>query len=249
MHRRISKITCIIFLVLLLLHPASATGTQEDKPKLWQVKISAGYSESSGNTEKAEASLGVHANRKTQDNEFTVGGNAFYSSSDEKMDGQKWSGAVRYAFSFWERKWYNFYKLEGDHDRFANIDYRVIPSLGIGYWFSDTPDWKAMAEVGAGYEHTHFRDDTDDSNEAVLIPRAFLEKRLFGKSRIKEDVFFYPSLEDTDEYRIHSETTFTNPINEHLALSISVIDDYNSNPPKGIKKNDIRVVTSLDYNF
>ena len=67
------------------------------------------------------------------------------------MDTQNWYGMLRYAFSFWERRWYNFYRLEADHDRFANIDYRIVPSCGIGYWFSDKEDYKAMAELAAQY--------------------------------------------------------------------------------------------------
>jgi len=110
---------------------------EEEEPKLWQKDVSLGYNKSSGNTQNSQLSLNLFLNRKTEDDEFTVKGDSYHSSSNKKMDAQKWNGMVRYAYSFWERKWYNFYKIEGDHDRFANIDYRLIPSTGVGYWFSD----------------------------------------------------------------------------------------------------------------
>ncbi|MBU0503676.1 MAG: DUF481 domain-containing protein, partial [Candidatus Omnitrophica bacterium] len=179
---------------------------QEHKSKLWQREISMGLNKSSGNTENTHLSSSLYVNRKTDANEFTIKGDIFYSSANKTMDAQKWYSMIRYAYSFSERKWYNFYKLESDHDRFANIDYRIIPSLGIGYWFSDIPDWKAITEVGIGLEHANFKDDTKDSNEAVLIPRAFFEKKLFGKSRISQDIIFYPSLTESGEYRFYSET-------------------------------------------
>ena len=99
-----------------------------------------GYNKSSGNTQNSQLSMSLYANRKTDHDEFTIKGNSLYSSSNNNMDAQKWFASMRYAFSFRERKWYNFYKLESDHDKFANVDYRIVPSAGIGYWFSDRPD-------------------------------------------------------------------------------------------------------------
>jgi putative salt-induced outer membrane protein YdiY len=223
--------------------------TKQKKDKLWERNVSLGYNKSSGNTQSNQLSMRLYANRKTERDEFTLKGDSFYSSSNKKMDAQRYSGMVRYAFSFWEKKWYNFYKFEGDHDRFANINYRLIPSIGLGYWFSDEPDWRFMTEIAVGLEHTAFRDSAEDSDEPVLIPRAFFEKELFGKSRIKQELSLYPSLSDASEYRLHSETIFINPINEKFSLQFSLIDDYNSNPAKDTKKNDTRFISSLVYSF
>ncbi len=106
-----------------------------------------------------------------------------------------------------------------------------------------------MTEVGLGLEHTDFRDNTKDSDEITLLPRAFFEKRLFSESRISEDLTLYPYLDDASEFRLHSETKLVNPINEKLSLSLSLIDDYNSNPAKNTKKNDIQIISALTYSF
>ncbi|MGD9015608.1 MAG: DUF481 domain-containing protein [Candidatus Omnitrophota bacterium] len=223
----------------------------ELKPdSLWQRKLSIGYSKNSGNTESSRVNIGLDANKKTDNDETTFKGNINYSSTNKKMDSQKWYAMGRYAYSFGkEKRWYNFYRLEADHDRFANINYRIIPSIGTGYWLSDEPDWKVMAETGLGLEHTDYRDNTKDSNEVVLIPRAFFEKKLFAESRISQDLTLYPSLSDAGEFRLHSETKFTNPIDDKLSLSISLIDDYNANSPSGTKKNDMQIISALDYSF
>ncbi|MBU4311529.1 MAG: DUF481 domain-containing protein [Candidatus Omnitrophica bacterium] len=220
-----------------------------EKPGIWLRDISIGYDKSSGNTKNSNLTVRLYGNRKTDADEFTIKGDMFYSSADNKMDAQKWYGMVRYAYSFHKSKWYNFYKFEGDHDRFANIDYRLIPSVGIGYWFFDTPAWKAMTELGIGLEHTNFRQGSKNKNEVVLIPRVFFEKGIFDKSRITQDIILYPSLTESGEYRLHSETAFISPINKKLSLCFSFIDDYNSNPCKDTKKNDTRFISSLSYSF
>ncbi|UCG35282.1 MAG: DUF481 domain-containing protein [Candidatus Omnitrophota bacterium] len=215
----------------------------------WQKELSFGYSKNTGNTQNSELTLLALLNRKTYDDEFTAKGDFYYSSANRKMDSRKWYTMLRYAYSFWQRKWYHFYRIEADHDRFADIDYRLTPSTGIGYWFSDTEDWKAMVECGIGLEHTEFRDDTEDSDELILIPRFFIEKRLINELRISQDTTFYPSLENIGDYRVRSETALMNPISEQWALKLSLIIDYDSDPARDKKKKDTRFVSSLVYAF
>ena len=224
---------------------------KEEPEIIWGRKVSLGYNKSSGNTDTSQflGNVSVSRNRKHID-EITLKGDAYYSSSDKNMDAQKWHGSGRYALSFGkEKKWYNFYKLEADHDRFANIDYRLVPSAGMGYWLYDLPELKAMAELSIGSEHTEYRDTTPDSDEVVLIPRGFFEKAIFKNSKISEDIIFYPAVDDFGDYRLHSETVFTTPMNENLSLNISFIDDYDSESATDAKKNDSRIVSSLTYSF
>lgn len=224
----------------------------EEKPEKrgpWSGEFSIGYDKSGGNTRESNLDLRLCLNRKTEGNEFTVKGEMLYSSSNNKMDAQKWYNMIRYAYSFSDRRWYNFYKVENDHDRFANISYRLVPSLGFGYWFVDSPGLKFVCELGAGLEHSEFRANAKDKDEAVLLPRAFFEKAVFGMSRITQEFSMYPSLSYPEEYRLHSETAFINPINEKLSLRLSFVDDYNSHPSEEAKKNDYRFISSLSYSF
>lgn len=241
------RLGCLFVLVFLMLAHTALYAEEV----VWQGEVSAGYDRTSGNTHASQLTVSalINRNRKHVD-EITLKGEMYYSSSERKMNAQKWYGMGRYAFSFGQdKKWYNFYGLEGDHDRFANIDYRLIPAAGLGYWFFDSEEMKLMSEVAVGLEHTDYRDQTKDTDEIVLIPRIFFEKTLFGKSKISQDVYAYPQVEDFNNYRVHSETTLTSPVTERLSLRLSLIDDYNSSPPADTKKNDIRAVSSLTYSF
>jgi putative salt-induced outer membrane protein YdiY len=223
--------------------------SKAEEKGFWSGDFSIGYDKSGGNTKDSNLAIRLYCNRKTDINEFTIKGDMFYSSANDKMDAQKWYNMLRYAYSFRERKWYNFYKIENDHDRFANIAYRIVPSLGTGYWLSDFPDLKLMVEFGVGLEHTKFRHGAKDQNEAVLLPRALFEKAVFRKSRVVQEVSLYPSLTEAGKYRLHSETVFINPINKKLALRLSLIEDYNSDPSGDTKKSDYRFISSLSYFF
>ncbi len=223
---------------------------KKSKKNLWKKELSIGYNLSRGNTEQSQSSVMFFANRKTKYNELTLKGESFYSSKDKKMDSQRWNAFTRYAFSFGESlKAYNFYRFEADHDRFADIDYRLTPFTGIGYWFFDKEEFKLMAEAGIGFEHTIFRSDKKDKNDAILVPRVFFEKKLFGQLTFSQDIFMYAPFSDIGGYRVHLETIFTNPIDENFSLKVRLIDDFDPKPSAGTKKNDLRLISSLVYSF
>ncbi|UCH12451.1 MAG: DUF481 domain-containing protein [Candidatus Omnitrophota bacterium] len=225
---------------------------EPEKPQIiWQREISAGYNMSRGNTRNEQFSLNalINRNRKHID-EWTFKGNMFYSEADKKIDAQKWHGIGRYAFSFWTRKaWYNFYRLEVDHDRFADVYYRIIPASGVGYWFFDLPETKLLAEGGLGLEYTNYYGDEKSASNLVAAPRLFYEQQLFERIKFTQDIYVYPKLTDSGAYRVHSESAFTLSINDSLGLRLSLIDDYNSKPHSDTKKNDLTLMSSLVCSF
>ncbi|MBN1871243.1 MAG: DUF481 domain-containing protein [Candidatus Omnitrophica bacterium] len=214
-------------------------------------EISVGYTLADGNTENQQLNAGFLINRhKRHVYELTVKGDLYYSSSNGETDAEKWFGYARYAYSFGPSKmWYNFFKIEADRDKFSDIEYRLIPSAGIGYWFSDADDFKLMAEVAAGIEHTDYAGETETEDELAIIPRAYYETAIFRNSRLGQDVTFYPSVEEWGEFRMHAETSLINPLSDKLSVNFSFIDDYDSDPGGDAEKNDIRFISSLKYSF
>jgi putative salt-induced outer membrane protein YdiY len=222
---------------------------EETPAKLWQNEITLGFDRSRGNTSATELNTTATLNRKTDHDELTLKGFGYYSERKRQTDAERYGGSIRYAYSFGNNlKWYSFYKTAYDHDRFGNIRYRIIPSIGLGYWFSDAADWKLMTEVGLGVTHTNFEDATDESTELDLIPRLFVQKKIF-RLMISQELLFYPSLTNEGEYRFHSETMIENPLNQVLSLRLSLIDDFNSDPGGDTKENDLRIITSIAYDF
>ena len=229
-------------------HPVEEEAAEEPETK-WSRTASIGYTQSGGNTEKSQFNAAIKLNRKTDDDEATLKWTGFYASSNEVTDAKKFYGMARYARSFGDlKKWYHFARLEADQDIFSNIKYRITPSYGLGYWFADDDDFKAMLEGALGYTHTKYRTSGSDG-EMALIPRAYLEKLIWGNLRLSEDVTLYPSLEDTGEFRLHSETSLISPITERLSWKVSFIDDYDSDPQGASENNDYRLITGIDITF
>lgn len=215
----------------------------------WTREVSAGFTAIEGNTKERDLSMDANFNRKTDRDEFTAKANIYYQKVDGEINAEKVYSMLRYAYSFWENKWYNFYKVTGERDRLSNITYRVTPSTGLGYWYSDTKELKLMTEAGIGVQRTEYRDSKSATTEPVLATRAYFVKSLFGESRISEDLSYYPEISDFNKYLIRSETAFINPISGNFFLKLSLIDEYNSDPGEGIDKNDLKFISSVGYSF
>lgn len=215
----------------------------------WKRDIALGFNKSSGNTDKASLAVNASIKKTFEDAEFLSKIDIYYAESNGTMDSQEWVSLTRYAFDFTERKkWFNSYQLKMDHDRFANIDYRLLPATGLGYWFARDDSWTLSVEGNLGYEITNYRSGKPDDNEATVIARTFLKKKIFDNATISEDLSIIPSLEGGGT-RVESESAFINRISESLDLSIKYLVDYDSEPSAGKDKTDTQIITAIKYSF
>lgn len=217
----------------------------------WTGDVSLGYSQSSGNTDKGSGQIGLNSNYKMTEGEFIGKARAFYSQSNNKMDGQKWDGLAKYLLSFPdESKWFTSYQVSVDHDRFSDIDYRIVPAIGLGYHFAQEEDWTWNADLALGYEITRYRVNTAADDETVaLIGHTFAKKRVLENAFISEDLTVIPGLESGSGIRVKSETAFTNPLNEKLDLEIKYIVDYDSEPAANTTSTDKQILAGIKYKF
>lgn len=214
----------------------------------WQVELEAGMDRRRGNSSSTEAMGKFKFNRRNDHDEWTFMGKGYYSEQDRKMNSRKYGGSGRYAFSFGpDLKWYRFTRLEADHDRFANVKFRTTPSVGLGYWFSDADDFKLMTELGVGVTYTDDITGFSNQTELEMIPRLYFKKAIFENSALSENFSIYPSVTESGDYRFISETQFEHPLNRHLSLRLSLLNEYNSNPGPDTKSNDLRFTTSVAW--
>lgn len=243
-----------LLVAAIVLSAPSVVFAQEDAAaedsKVWSGEVALGASMAQGNTEEAEINGSIKANRITDENEIKLRATADYASQDSEMITRRYFASGRYAYNFGdEDRWYNFYMLEGDHDRFANIDWRVTPSTGVGYHWKRKEDFKLQTEAGLGFQHTEFRDGTASRSDPVLVTKASLEKTLVKGAVFGQDFTFWPNLGDLSEYRFKSETTLTSPLTDSISLRLSLLDEYLSNPASGAENNDLRATSSLVYKY
>ena len=217
----------------------------------WTGDVFAGYNQSGGNTDKGAGSIAAQAVKKWETSSFTLKGSAFYSQSNNKMDGQKWDALAKYSYDFGKDDlWFNFYQVLVDHDYFADIDYRVTPATGLGYHVSRTEDWTWDVDAGLGYRITRYRIDTaSDDEDPTLLLHTFMKKKILENAFLSEDLTVYPGLSSDAGVQTRSETIFSNPLSKDLDLEVKYIIDHNTEPSAGKKKTDTQFIVGLKYKF
>ena len=222
-----------------------------EEKKTWDHQVSFGYNQASGNTEERSLSIKYETNRRFQEREWKIKAQALYSSRDGKMNARKYYGHLEHNEDFEEgSRWFRTYKFQADHDRFANIDYRLIPLVGTGYRFKNDDVFQSYADVSLGYEYTEFRDDTKSEGEIILVPHFFLEKSLTQSLTFIQDLTLYTALGDIlGESRIRSETAFKQRMSEQLFWTFSFVNEYDAGPAFGTEHSDYRILTEIDYQF
>lgn len=239
-----------VLTVLLMLGVLLPSQVWAESDAEWMRKVTAGLSTSGGNTEKGSLSAEFLMKRERDDDETQLRWTGYLGTSDSKLDSKKFYGLLRHDEKFGEdRTWYQFGKLEGMQDVFADINYRITPGYGVGRWLYDEDDFKLKLETALGYQYTDYRSASKkDEGEVVLIPRLYLEKQLLDNLRLVEDLTLYPSLEG-GPFRLRNETSLVSKISDDMSWKVSYIDDYNSDPSPGTKKNDWIVTAGVDYSF
>ena len=116
-----------------------------------------------------------------------------------------------------------------------------------GYWFSDTDDLRVSGDLGLGHEFTEYYDSNDDTT--ILVARGFAEAKVFTQSKLSEELIMFPSLEDAKQYRLKNEIKFTTALTEDIAVRLSHLLEYNTDPQGNAKKSDTHLILSLVYSF
>ncbi len=234
-----------LWVVFVWMGPTAAAEPQN----AWKGDIAFGYNQSSGNTEKSSFNISGNLSRMFGRLQGLLKGDVYTSSTNNKLDDQKWFGLIKTSLGLDEKKkWFFSFQLLLDHDRFADIDVRITPSTGFGYWISQKEEWQWNIEAQLGYETTKYRSAVPDDNSAIAVLKTHLGIKVFDHGKLAEILTYTPSFEGEGN-RLTSETTFSNPLSESLDLNVKFLVDNNSQPAEGKEKTDTRLTTGIKYSF
>src|SRR5262249_17739499 len=97
-------------------------------------------------------------------------------------------------------KWFGFGQLDLLHDRFQQLDLRVVPALGVGYHAIKSDATTLDLSLGGSLNQEYFINSTNRTSFEVLLGEALTHK--FGKiTTFDQSLQFFPNLTDTGEFR------------------------------------------------
>lgn len=178
----------------------------------------------------------------------------FYAGYDRQItDGTKsadqFKAGVDYQNNYSGRKsWY--VRDEGGFDRIKDIDLYNVAAAGLGYDFIKEAKQTLTGRAGVSFRYEGYGDPlTEDVKDAGLD--FGLNHRLqLENSLLVNRISYVPSFKDFGNYRLIHESYYEMPLaNPAWKLRLGILNDYTSQPPRGLEKLDTTYFTRLVLNW
>lgn len=259
--------------------PVEPEAVKSDAAKAWAGMVGVGLQFITGNTQTLTLTANIAAERKWELWTFGLKLNGAYALSNPKANepGTTTDTTARRAQGLLrlDRKFGSFASVfvtgGSEFDHVKNIESRTFGELGTGLTFFDTKDAEKNEKLylrldlalRTGYEtrFQYFPDlrPVDDYSVIVLAPRAALAFRWSFNKHVKvtEDLEFMPYVLQPEAGRllINSTTKLAARITENVALTTSVLVNFDSRPPAVPAPaaqrltTDVALTAGLEANF
>lgn len=238
---------------------STATLAQVKTDGLWRGTGGAALSATSGNSSTSALSLNADMVRATTQDKITLGANANYARSKtagvSTTSANQWSGFGQYDFNLSSRL-YAFGKLGLNGDAVTDLNLRSSIAGGLGYKLIDTQETSFNVFGGAAYSTDKYdinktiggKTGTSFSRSSLFVGEES-SHTLSESTSFKQRLEIYPGISGDKAVIAKFTAGLAVAISSTLNLTVGLVDNYNSRPPLGNKKNDIGVFTGISVKF
>ncbi len=218
---------------------------------LWSGTADAGLSLTRGNADTLTISLGTQAARTTPRDKWSVYAAALLAKNRTNgislTTASAIRGGVRYDFNL-SKRLFAFALADLDHDKFQNLDLRLVLGGGLGFHAKKT-ERTTLDIFGGGTFNQEFFSTGLTRRSAEGLVGEELSHKLSKTIALTERAAFYPNLSDLGEYRLTFDSSVVTRLSKLLGYQITLSDRFQSNPLPGIKKNDLLLTTGIRLTF
>lgn len=233
----------------------------------WSGTLDTGLSLTRGNSSTLAYTLAGRAVRATDRDKITVYTTAVYgknnTTSPSEVIAHQITGGVRADINIRPR-WFVFAATDFNSNALQNLDLQNVIDGGIGYHLIKTKNTQFDVFGGAGYNQEFFSAYTlpnpapppallsfaavTQRNAEAVLGEQF-DTKLGSRSTFSETFNYFPNLSGPSGHRYTFNAVLATAVNKWLAWQFGLSDNFISNPPTGIKKNDLILSTGLRLAF
>jgi len=151
-----------------------------------------------------------------------------------------------------------------DSDVLQNLDLRNDLGGGFGYHLVKSKNTQFDVFGGGSFNQEYFSAYTtanpapppatvdvpaESRHSAEIVLGESLGTKLGPRTVVTEQLSFFPNLSSTGEYRVTLDATATTKIKSWLGWQVTLSDRYITDPPLGLKGNDLLLSTGLRLTF
>ncbi len=169
---------------------------------------------------------------------------AGYSAKDKGSNtAERYLASEKLSYKLSDRN-YAFEKFEWSKDRFSGIQNRYDSTAGFGRDLVKSKKNLLLAELGGGYLK---EERISEEDKGFATGRAYSKyvRTLSETSNFSQDAEYVQSFDDSEDFRVKTESSVTAAIDSHFALKLSYIWRHSQKPPTGFGRNDTILTVAL----
>ena len=228
----------------------SVAWAQDEAPPSVQFTGDLGFVNTAGNSEVTTLNLGERLTY-TGAAGWVLGEffNVIYGETDGEESTSLWKAGVRVDREITPRL--SLFGLGGwERNKFAGISRRFEEALGLAY--KVLTGEKSFLDFEAGVSLNQQRSTLAGvaENNFVAGRAAGLYRYTFSESAfLTQLVEFLPNLEESDDYRLNTETALVAALSKQIALKLGYVVRYDNLPEPGFKETDRLFTSGIQVNF
>jgi putative salt-induced outer membrane protein YdiY len=216
----------------------------------WRGSLGAGLSAATGNTDSLTYSVnGDIVKQRTWDkiNGYVQGvyGRRDVDDRTERTADQQRGGAL-YSRDYNERR-FAFGALDLERNKLIDLHLRTVVAAGLGYHLIKREGLTFDVSTGPAYNREHYTTETREGVEWLIAEES--THALSSAVSFRQRLAYYPSLKDSGEFRAVFDAGLVFKVTSQWSATVTLNNRYQSNPLPGIEKNDMLLVTGLQYVF
>ncbi len=240
------------------LHPGLTHG--------WKGGFNVGFSAARGNSETENLALAVNAAHPTLNDNTIIYLSSIYTTNQlatPSTVANLITAGIRYDRNF-QAKLFGFVAADFGSNALQELDLRGVYSGGLGYHAIKSGNTTLDFLAGANYTHETYSDGPavtpatvpptymsygiTNRYAALTLGEDLMHKA--GKTTVlTEQFYFFPDLSNSGQYRGTFALGTVTKISKWLGWQNQFSEIYVSNPPEGLKKNDLIFTTGLNFAF
>jgi putative salt-induced outer membrane protein YdiY len=221
---------------------------EDPNPTAWKKSLAFGFNMTDGNSETSLLNIRLKANQEKDKNIWIFdveqgwgeSVNVTTGNEDKTVDFTKSLAQYKRLLS---EKIYVGTGINASQDDIADVSYRVIPSIFVGYFIVKTDNTGLALDLGPAYTIEKVGGIENDYFSPRIGDRFTYKISETSSIFQTADVVF--DVDDSDNYLITAEVGIQAALNSYLSLVLSVKDNYDNVPAEDRERNDVIVVSAL----
>jgi small nuclear ribonucleoprotein (snRNP)-like protein len=233
----------------------------------WSGLFDLGLSVTEGNSSTTALTIAGKASRVVPKNKLTLYYTQVYSKDSRESPpvttANAIHGGVRDEFNL-NATIYAFGFTDFDKDALQHLDIRNVLGGGLGYHLINTKKTQFDVFGGGSFNQEYFASYTianpapppvllfepsQSRHSAEIVAGESLSTKLGPRTTVSEQLSFFPNLSSTGEYRVTFDANAVTKLKTWLGWQTTFSERYISDPPFGLKGNDLLLSTGLRLTF